>query len=183
LTILNLPPAIRYDSNHLFPVFIPGPHEPSTDGLNHLLGPIVTQLNRLYSTGFTLRDDSISVSRFRKIRARLSIVIADVPAACKCGGFASHAHRQFCRHCRTERRLMVEQLDPESWETIDEETHREAITLWRDAWSVKQRKDLFDRWGFRWTELAHLQYLDLTKCFVIDPMHAVLLGVIRNHVQ
>ncbi|CAG8667897.1 10619_t:CDS:2, partial [Acaulospora colombiana] len=183
LIILNLPPDIRHHSDYLCPIFIPGPQEPTTDGLNHLLGPIVSQLDRLFHEGFTLRGNCTPAIASRKVRAMLAIIIADVLAECKCGGFASHAHQQFCHHCRIQRSQMTENFDAGSWKRINREKHLNAIKLWRDARSVEHRKRIFDKWGFRWTELARLKYLDLTKCFVIDPMHAVLLGVIRTHIR
>ncbi|CAG8641282.1 16112_t:CDS:2, partial [Acaulospora colombiana] len=181
--ILNLPPSIQYDRNYLFPIFIPGPREPSTTGLNHLLGPLISQLQTLFYKGISIRSHIYPSPVPREVRAMLSIIIADLLAACKIGGFASHAHRRFCRNCTIERSSMAENVNPTSWEPINRQAHLEAIRSWRDASSVDERKRIFDESGVRWTELAELQYLDLTKCFVIDPMHTVLLGVIANHIR
>jgi hypothetical protein len=182
LTILNLPPHMRYNRDYLFPVFIPGPQEPTTDGLNHLLAPIVSQLNILFYKGFFIRQEQSSSDSWRKIRAMLAIIVADAPAACKCGGYAAHSHRWFCHHCRLQR-SSIDSTKTSSWEQVSRQAHLKIIESWRDAVSVNERKRIFDQWGFRWTELARLEYLDLTKCFVIDPMHTILLGVIQNHVR
>jgi hypothetical protein len=181
LTILNLPPNLRYEKEFLFPVFIPGPREPPTDGLNHLLRPLVTQLEELFATGFILEENEVELDLIR-VRAMLAIIIADIPAACKCGGYASHAHHWFCHRCRLDRTSMGE-LNTSLWKNISRAEHLTIIENWRDAYSVHERQQIFDQWGVRWTELARLEYLDLTKCFVIDPMHSVLLGIIQNHVR
>jgi hypothetical protein len=184
LIILNLPPHLRYKKQYLFPIFIPGPYEPTTEGLNHLLGPLVDQLLPLWEEGCSIRGKTSDASNFAILRVMvmLAIIIADNPATSKCGGFASHSHRYFCHHCRLARSL-INDFDIDKWPRLSHEQHLAIIEEWRDATSVQERNEIFEDWGLRWTELARLLYLDLTKCFVIDPMHAVLLGVAQNHVR
>jgi hypothetical protein len=49
ITILNLPREIRYlEGNTLFPLAIPGPHEPSLEQLNECMDPVASDLLDLY---------------------------------------------------------------------------------------------------------------------------------------
>ncbi|TDL17025.1 hypothetical protein BD410DRAFT_816596 [Rickenella mellea] len=43
-----------------------------------------------------------------------------------------------------------------------------------------ERGDYFKENGVRWTELARLPYLDLVRSTVIDPMHNLLLGIVKT---
>jgi hypothetical protein len=56
LVCLNLPPSIRYKVENVFLVgIVPGPHEPSTHQVNHLLHPLVGDLLSLWSPGMYLK--------------------------------------------------------------------------------------------------------------------------------
>jgi hypothetical protein len=47
---------------------------------------------------------------------------------------------------------------------------------WRDAGSNDERNKLFAKYGVRWTELARLNYFDIVRMTIVDPMHVFLLG-------
>ena len=51
--------------------------------------------------------------------------------------------------------------------------------MYRDA-SSDHHKEIFREKGIRWTELAHLSYLDLCRTTVIDLMHNLFLGTARR---
>ncbi|KAJ7342832.1 hypothetical protein DFH08DRAFT_703492, partial [Mycena albidolilacea] len=42
------------------------------------------------------------------------------------------------------------------------------------------RAEFFRQYGAQWTEFARLNYFDLVKYTIIDPMHNLLLGVAKN---
>jgi hypothetical protein len=46
--------------------------------------------------------------------------------------------------------------------------------------SDNARKKFFNEHGIRWTEFARLSYFDIVRCSVIDPMHNLLQGVVKN---
>jgi hypothetical protein len=57
------------------------------------------------------------------------------------------------------------------------EQHRNLCERYRALITNKQRKQLFAKYGVRWTEFARLKYFDLVKYTVVDPMHTLLLGM------
>ena len=55
LVILNLPRVIRFKPENVLNVgIIPGPSEPSYSEINSYLRPLVTELNLLWTEGFTM---------------------------------------------------------------------------------------------------------------------------------
>ncbi|KAF8511920.1 hypothetical protein JB92DRAFT_2724598, partial [Gautieria morchelliformis] len=44
-----------------------------------------------------------------------------------------------------------------------------------------EREDFFSKYGTRWFEFARLKYFDPIRMTVIDPMHNLLIGVLKNH--
>ncbi|TDL13709.1 hypothetical protein BD410DRAFT_734964 [Rickenella mellea] len=62
----------------------------------------------------------------------------------------------------------------------DGDTHRRQCNEWNNLETPKERGDFFTKYGARWTELARLPYLDLVRCTVVDPMHNLLLGIVKN---
>src|SRR6266567_1145894 len=49
------------------------------------------------------------------------------------------------------------------------------------AQDEKARKIVFDSAGIRHSELERLPYFDFTKSIVVDPMHNLFLGLIKEH--
>ncbi|EIW73973.1 hypothetical protein CONPUDRAFT_40430, partial [Coniophora puteana RWD-64-598 SS2] len=43
-----------------------------------------------------------------------------------------------------------------------------------------ERREFFERHGVRWTELARLPYFDLVRQSIIDPMHNLILGIVKT---
>ncbi|KAF8840022.1 hypothetical protein BDN67DRAFT_996960 [Paxillus ammoniavirescens] len=43
-----------------------------------------------------------------------------------------------------------------------------------------EHNDFFEQHGARWTELARLPYFDLVRHTIIDPMHNLLLGIVKT---
>lgn len=54
--------------------------------------------------------------------------------------------------------------------------HRKRCYEWKSMENQKDREEFFKAYGVRWTELARLEYFDLIRCTIIDPMHNLLLG-------
>lgn len=85
LAAANLPRQIRFCRENIMVVgIIPGPSELSKN-INSYLDPLVTDLKQLW-TGVTVKIDG----RPTAIRAALSCLACDVPAARKVGGYVGH---------------------------------------------------------------------------------------------
>jgi hypothetical protein len=49
---------------------------------------------------------------------------------------------------------------------------------YRDLQTGKDREEFFSRFGVRYTVFAELEYFDIVKWTVVDPMHNLLLGAV-----
>ncbi|KAG1718381.1 uncharacterized protein EDB91DRAFT_1240882 [Suillus paluster] len=82
---------------------------------------------------------------------------------CKVCGFADHSKSEgFCTHChiphadlKTEQAMMYDESD-------------------------KAREEFFKTNSTQWFELARLKYFDPVRMMIIDPMHNILLGIVRT---
>jgi hypothetical protein len=48
--------------------------------------------------------------------------------------------------------------------------------LYRDLSTSEEKEEFFAEHGVQWTEFARLDYFDLVRYTVVDPMHNLLLG-------
>jgi hypothetical protein len=181
LVVLNLPWHLRYRRENMFPIFIPGAKEPTTEQLNHFLRPIVDQLLTLWVHGITISDPRIVKSR--KLRAIVGLIVADMLAAKKVGGFASHGHRLFCNYCRLERKVIQNNFQPTSWPVMSHEEHISIATTRKNASTSAERNRIFAKYGIRYSELLRLPYVNMLKWLTADPMHAILSNVIQYHLR
>jgi hypothetical protein len=62
----------------------------------------------------------------------------------------------------------------------DGEDFRAKAFRWQELTSDDDRKRFFEENGVRWTEFARLTYFNIVRCSVIDPMHNLLQGVVKN---
>ncbi|KAL1936824.1 hypothetical protein VTP01DRAFT_958 [Rhizomucor pusillus] len=52
-----------------------------------------------------------------------------------------------------------------------------------EAKTEQEQKDLVRETGTRWSELHRLEYFDVVRCTVIDPMHNLFLGTAKRMVE
>jgi len=62
----------------------------------------------------------------------------------------------------------------------DKEWH-EAATKFKACKGKDKKLAKFNKTGVRWSELLRLPYFDMTCCVVVDPMHNLFLGLIKEH--
>lgn len=70
-----------------------------------------------------------------------------------------------------------------SWKARTNDDCRAFAERFRTAKSESAAASSFDRTGLRWSELLRLPYYDPTRFLVVDPMHTLFLGVIKEHFQ
>ena len=183
LVLLNLPPHLRFLPENVYLAgVIPGPDKPKADALNNYLELVVKEMLDLWDPGlFLTRTHKYQLGRL--FRAMLVPLIADMLAARQVLGLpgTTTAH-SFCTYCNTDHDdLHI--LDIRKWPAKDVPTIRRLATCWRDAESEKDRKDIFDATGLRWSALLTLPYWDPVKYAVIESMHALDLGLFEHHVR
>ncbi len=179
----NLPPHLRFRPENIYLAgIIPGPHEPGVDQLHHFLQPLVDELLELWHKGLELQRTALKDAG-RLIRAAIIPLVCDLPALRKVGGFAHHKATHFCSFCRLTSKD-GSSIDRESWPRAPTWSEQHQIAAqWREALSEKEREDIFNGTGLRWSELLRLDYWDPTRFALIDTMHNLFLGELRHHVM
>ena len=153
LAIQNLPREMRFKRENVIVVgILPGPSEPSMN-INTYLKPLVSDLQNLW-VGVTM----VIQGRALKVRAAVSCLACDVPAARKVGGFVSFNGRFGCNKCMKE--FKVERFgdypDYSGFEKTDWELRSHAVHVWfakqhKDATTQEKRKLIEASTGVRYT--------------------------------
>ncbi|RDX44048.1 hypothetical protein OH76DRAFT_1360242, partial [Lentinus brumalis] len=132
----------------------------------------------LWRRGVRLSETSLH-STGRLIRAAIIPLICDLPALRKTTGFAGHSSKHMCSFCLLKKGNINDLNRP--WPTRTCKEHVELARRWRDAKTEKERQDLFEKHGVRWSVLLELPYWDPTRFAVVDAMHNLFLGELRHH--
>lgn len=180
----SLPASIRYKIENMFLAgVIPGPKEPPLTATNHYLGPLVDEFEALWNPGvFFSRTHEFESGRL--VQCALVLLVCDLLAARKAAGFASCTHEHFCSVCKCTRSDPgLNDTDYQSWKPQTNAECREAAEEYRDADDSITQAQIFDRTGLRWSELLRLPYFDITRCVVVDSMHNLFLGILKEHYE
>ncbi len=180
LTVLNLPPHLRYRPENMFLAgIIPGPRKPSLSDVNHSLKLLINVLLEFFDPG-VLYSRTARHKQGCRVRAILVPVVSDMLAARQAGGFASPTATYFCTHCNLKVQD-VENLDKDSWPQRDVVEHIKIAKQWRDAESLHEQETLFKNHGLRWSPLLDLPYWNPIQFMAIEPMHLFDAGLFQNH--
>lgn len=182
-TNLALNPTIRNLPENIFhAAIIPGPFEPKTNDdhyeLDHFVRPVVEQFVEAWRPGFRISRSATSETEVT-IEAALLLSVNDLVAARKVAGFASHTSSFICSICRLFGKASLFNTDHSQWIPRDRNELFHQAKMWRDAKTVRERKNLFNKYGVRWTSFWLLEYWDPTRQLVIDSMHCILEGLVQ----
>jgi hypothetical protein len=183
LTCVNLPIELRHKPENMFLASIPpGPNEPPLDKINPYLRPIVDCLLEFWDgVRFT---QTCLCALGRLVLCAIIALVCDIPAARKAGGYSSCKHEHFCTVCWCNKTQHgYRDIDFASWRRRTNEECRRFSERFRLATSEKAADSSFDRSGLRSSELLRLPYYDPTRFLVVDPMHNLFLGLIKEHFQ
>ncbi|KAJ7464924.1 hypothetical protein B0H11DRAFT_1922347 [Mycena galericulata] len=78
-------------------------------------------------------------------------------------------------------RVGYNDYDINSWKLRTGSQCREWAERYRTAHTQQQAQGRFDKTGLRWTEFLRLPYFDLPTMLVIDSMHNLFLGLLKEH--
>ncbi|OAD71778.1 hypothetical protein PHYBLDRAFT_114208, partial [Phycomyces blakesleeanus NRRL 1555(-)] len=113
----------------------------------------------------------------------LMMVACDIPAARKTSGFTSHNSTCTCYKCNKhfphlENDVNVDfrGFDFSRWVLRDGVENRLHAEKWESASTPSERHRLEVKNGVRWSQLHCLEYLDLVRGMIINPMHNLFLG-------
>ena len=182
LVNLNLPEDIRLCPEHIFLAgIIPGPREPEKEQISHFLRPIVDECVIGWDRGIHLSKTASSPDTGRTVEVALVISVNDLPAARKVSGTAGHNSDFYCTVCDCYGRETMYNSEFDKWKPRDITKMRRQAEAWRDAQTSRERDDIFNEYGVRWSEFWRLPYWDPSKMLVIDSMHCILEGLAHYH--
>ncbi|CDO75664.1 hypothetical protein BN946_scf184941.g17 [Trametes cinnabarina] len=174
----TLPPALRYRAENLIlTALTAGPKEPDAEELQHWMSLIVDDLQMLYYLGIVAPTPS-APQEGRRAHAAVICTCTDHPAMCKVSGTADKSHSNVpCTAGTVKAKDMFsdEWCPPRSYED-----HLRLAREWKALETKKERDAHFKQHGARWAEMMRLPYYDCMKMTVIDPMHNLLLGVVKT---
>jgi len=180
LFCLNLLYHLRHKPKNTFFAGITPPHEPSVTTITALLDPIIDQLCHFHH-GVIVRTYRHPEGINKHVG--VLVLIGDLLAVRKALGFAGIASlHHFCSFCSLAR-TDIESLDVNLWRPRIGLEVIAAAEEWRQASTKKQRTELFNRNGVRWSSLHQLFYQDPVKHTVLGIMHNWLEGVLQYHVR
>ncbi|KAG1751089.1 hypothetical protein EDB19DRAFT_1271823 [Suillus lakei] len=181
LCVSNLPRALRYRAENLLVCFMtPGPKEPTGSQLQNYMRLVVDDLLQLYDEGIIYHTPAYPQGR--RVRVVLLGVVCDHPAMCKLSGFADHSHNNApCSKCHVSQDdLFSDESLRNEFAACDGEAHRQRCYEDNELLDNDAHTTFFKEHGARWTELARLPYFDLVRQTIIDPMHNLLLGIVKT---
>jgi len=178
LVVLNLPPHLRYLSEHICPLgFIED--KPAVDQINHYLQLVVDDLKELWEPGIFV-SRTYNYPSGRHFQGMLIPLVADMLAAHQAIGLASPTSHHFCTFCDLDIDD-IDVLDPSEWPAKNADHIRCFATLWKESASERHQTQVFEAFGLRWSPLLELPYWDPVRYTVIDSMHALDLGLFHHH--
>ena len=183
MVCLNLPPSLRYAPENIYLyAALPGPREPSTLEMNHLIRPLVDMLVVNYDKGVHYSRTAAS-SVGRSSRSAVAVHVHDLPGAKRVIGHAGFTSTQnFCSYCKTVK-TGISNFDVDTFEARTVEDLKHAAEQWKLAKSEAERSALFNQNGVRWSEFWRLPYFNPIKQVVVDGMHTLFLGLVEYHIR
>ncbi|KDQ25869.1 hypothetical protein PLEOSDRAFT_1015173, partial [Pleurotus ostreatus PC15] len=186
----NLPAHLKHRPENVFVFSImPGPTEPKYV-VNPYLKPLVKIFLLFWDTGVHF-SRTCKFPTGRTVMCAIICVICDLPGARKFGGFSACTHSFYCAICLCRLPGSIKHsIDIDhafgcwnisAWERrqyYDTVARATAFNLAPDKSSAQSS---FDQSGLRYTELLELPYFDPTRFIVVDSMHNLFLGLIKEH--
>ncbi|TBU44114.1 hypothetical protein BD309DRAFT_815173, partial [Dichomitus squalens] len=154
--------------------------EPDAEELQHWLELIVDDLLILFYLGIFAPTESRRDGR--RMRVAVVCTCADHPAMCKAAGFADKSHNKApCTQGDVDSdNLYSDECLKGGCPPRSAEVHVARARAWRSLEDKKDRDDYFKQHGSHWSELMRLPYYDCVAMTVVDPMHNLLLGVVKH---
>jgi len=181
MTCLNLPHALRFLPEYTYlAAILPG--DPSNDLINNFTDIFVDEFLRSYEHGTYYNTSPLTNEGFIE-RSIIALAIHDLPGARKFHGMHSHSSREnFCHLCYLPA-AEINNMDKTQWRVRDRATHLRHAREWLQEPAIGKRKTMFSRTGVRWSPFLRLPYWKPHQAVVIDGMHNLFLGVVKNFVR
>ena len=183
LVLMNLPRNERYKRENLILVGIIPNLEKEPTSLNTFLKPLVDELKDLWS-GIRFSTFDSPIFKFR-YRAALLCVACDIPAARKVCGFKGHAATKGCSKCSKEFPGSIGQkdysgFDVSTWPKRNLLEHKRIAHQILGCTSRAAMENISTKYGVRYSSLLDLEYFDVIRFCIVDPMHNLFLGTAKH---
>lgn len=205
LVCQNLPAHLKHRPENVFVFSImPGPTEIKLV-VNPYLTPLVDVFLLFWDIGVRF-SKTFNHPHGRCIMCALICVVCDLPAACKFGGFSACTHTFYCAVCwcqlpgsippsldadlNAEMCRSCECIKPQhafgcwnlaDWPRRENFQCRAHAEAFRSAPDDVTAQSSFDHTGMRYSNLLKLPYFDPSRFIVIDSMHNLFLGLLKEH--
>lgn len=176
ITIQNIPREQRMLLKHCILVsIISGPDEPHKEAIRFYFERLRDELE-----SFIDGHEMFIWGRKEKkiVKAALTQIACDNPAAKKTIGMTSHSAGHCCHRCDNNFLKGPVFLTTHSLELCTERdmaSHRKRANEWLDAPNKTQREVLASATGCRYSPLLDLPYMDIHRFTTFDPMHGLFL--------
>ncbi|KAJ7454114.1 hypothetical protein FB451DRAFT_1049806 [Mycena latifolia] len=180
--LLNFPIHLRYLFENMCHLGTgPGPYSPSVGRLNPFLALAARDFLEFWEPGvFYTRTHKYRMGR--RAKGMMIPLAADMLAARAAAGFTSATSRLFCIGCGIDIQH-IEEFDPTKWASRSHEEHLRNAYAWLNAASSKEQEKLAKQHGARFTPFLELPYWQAVRYVLTEPMHALDLRLIDNHVR
>ncbi|KAF8509298.1 hypothetical protein BU17DRAFT_28859, partial [Hysterangium stoloniferum] len=155
--------------------------QPPLTAINHYLTPLICEFQSFWDTSIRF-SQTYNYPEGRLVKCALILIICDLLAARKTAGFAACSHEHFCLVCHcTQSHQGYGDTNYHSWKHRTDTDCRSAAESYCRAATPESRFNEFNKTGVRWSELLRLPYFDIACCVVVDSMHNLFLGLIKEH--
>ncbi|EIW56103.1 uncharacterized protein TRAVEDRAFT_39125 [Trametes versicolor FP-101664 SS1] len=185
ITVCNNPCSVRFRREEtLLYCVLPGPLEPTTEQLNRLLAPLLTELQKLYN-GILIRNTCENSGPAEAVHAFLNNICSDLPAAHKANGLRGHTCEHFmCDRCEVSFSSLVTPacFDTDSFRHRNDWRFLKYAYLWRDA-DPDDQAEIFEKRGVQWSLFNWLPDWLPGRDSPPDFMHGAYLGETKHVIQ
>ncbi|KAF5327761.1 hypothetical protein D9619_004081 [Psilocybe cf. subviscida] len=181
---LNLPSNLRYKPENMFLYgVIPGPSEPPLDCLNHYLTALIDELLELWVPGVRY-SRTFEYQCGRLIKCALICLVCDLVSAWKTAGFVGVGANHICAFCRcTLEDHGISDTQVGTWVPRTHTEYLSSAERYKNALDQEEQDLILKETGIRWSELLRLPYFDPSRFVVVDAMHNLFLGLMKEHCE
>lgn len=187
VSILNLPRHLSSKKQWTILSIVMPPQEPSKDGMNNIIRPLVDDL-LLLERGILV--NVVGRPRPERLHMQVLYFAADLPASIKLAGCTSYASNDNpCVHCSVKKRDFNQSAafnwrrkcgntDGVDISVVPDKSSRDllkAAAMYRIS-DADNRRRILKKYGVRWSEFMRLSSFEHSAWSPPDSMHNILLG-------
>ena len=179
IVLLNFPPDQRFQFNNIFYLGSLPPKTPPAERYQPILSLVCKMMQEFWEPGVFFTKTH-KYTNGHPARGMLAPFTSDMSGIRAILGFSSPTSTKFCMDCLVTLHD-IENFEIKTWGTRDFEADKKHAYEWKNARNVQEQKILLDKHGVRFTPFWELAYWARIYYVLVEPMHALLLGLIHHH--